>query len=109
MCWSKNSYFQKLNVKLVRDNKNIRKNVTLLFSNKIRSNYRTTLIDFIISNNTKIVETFQDLEFQKLFSNVVKSLHDSKNQYLTSKTSQTDPALQSVETFSKLSSVLKRN
>ena len=104
MCWSKNSYFQKLNVKLVRDNKNIRKNVTLLFSNKIKSNYRTTLIDFIISNNTKIVETFQEL-----FSNVVKSLNDSKNQYLTSKTSQTDPALQSVETFSKLSSVLKRN
>ena len=104
MCWSKNSYFQKLNVKLVRDNKNIRKNVTLLFSNKIKSNYRTTLIDFIISNNTKIVETFQEL-----FSNVVKSLNDSKNQYLTSKTSQTDPVLQSVETFSKLSSVLKRN
>ena len=104
MCWSKNSYFQKLNVKLVRDNKNIRKNVALLFSNKIKSNYRTTLIDFIISNNTKIVETFQEL-----FSNVVKSLNDSKNQYLTSKTSQTDPVLQSVETFSKLSSVLKRN
>ena len=104
MCWSKNSYFQKLNVKLVRDNKNIRKNVALLFSNKIKSNYRTTLIDFIISNNTKIVETFQEL-----FSNVVKCLNDSKNQYLTSKTSQTDPVLQSVETFSKLSSVLKRN
>ena len=104
MCWSKNSYFQKLNVKLVRDNKNIRKNVALLFSNKIKSNYRTTLIDFIISNNTKIVETFQEL-----FSNVVKSLNDSKNQYLTSKTSQTDPVLQSVVTFSKLSSVLKRN
>ena len=99
-----NSYFQKLNVKLVRDNKNIRKNVALLFSNKIKSNYRTTLIDFIISNNTKIVETFQEL-----FSNVVKSLNDSKNQYLTSKTSQTDPVLQSVVTFSKLSSVLKRN
>ena len=104
MCWSKNSYFQKLNVKLVRDNKNIRKNVALLFSNKIKSNYRTTLIDFIISNNTKIVETFQEL-----FSNVVKSLNDSKNRYLTSKTSQTDPVLQSVVTFSKLSSVLKRN
>ena len=57
---SKRSYFENLNVKLVRDNKKFWKNVAPLFSNKIRSKERITLIENqnIISNYKKVAKTF---------------------------------------------------
>ena len=42
---SKRSYFENLNVKLVRDNKHFWKNIAPLFSNKIKSKDRITLIE----------------------------------------------------------------
>ena len=87
---SRRSYFENLNVTLVRDKKKFWKNVAPLFSNKIKSKERITLIENenIISNDKKVAETF--LEF---FSNVVKSSNISQNPYLVSGTSQTDPVL----------------
>ena len=62
------SYFENLNVKLVRDKK-FWKNFKPFFSNKIKSKERITLIENenIISSDKKVAETFH-----KFFSNVVK-------------------------------------
>ena len=51
----KRSYFENLNVKLVRDNQKFWKNVASLFYNKIKSKERITLIknENIISNDKK--------------------------------------------------------
>ena len=100
---SKRSYFENLNVKLVRDNKKFWKNVAPLFSNKIKSKERITLIENenIISSDKKVAETFHEF-----FSNVVKCLNISQNPYLISGTSQTDPVLQSIEKFSKHPSII---
>ena len=94
---SKRSYFENLNVKLVRDNKTFWKNVAPLFSNKIKSKERITLIENenIISNDKKVAKTFHEF-----FPNV-KCLDISQNPYLISGTSQTDLVLQSIEKFSK--------
>ena len=77
--------------------------VAPLFSNKIKSKERITLIENenIISNDKKVAETFHEL-----FSNVVKCLNISQNPYLISGTSQTDPVLQSMEIFSKHPSII---
>ena len=93
---SKRSYFENLNVKLVRDNKTFWKNVAPLFSNKIKSKERITLIENenIISNDKKVAKTFHE------FFRNVKCLDISQNPYLISGTSQTDLVLQSIEKFS---------
>ena len=100
---SKRSYFENLNVKLVRDNKKFWKNVAPLFSNKIKSKERITLIENenIISSDKKVAETFHEF-----FSNVVKCLNIFQNPYLISGTSQSDPVLQSIEKFSKHPSII---
>ena len=95
---SKRSYFENLNVKLIKDNKKFCENVSPLFSNKVKSKERVTLIENenIISNDKKVAETLH-----KFFSNVVKTLNISQNPHLVSGTSRTDPVLQSIEKFSK--------
>ena len=100
---SKRSYFENLTVKLVRDNKKFCKNVAPLFSNKIKSKERITLIENenINSNDKKVAETFHEF-----FSNVVKTLNISQNPNLISATSQADPVLQSIEKFSKHLSII---
>ena len=55
----------------------------------------------IISNDKKLAETFHEF-----LRNVVKTLNISQNPYLISGTSQTDPVFQSIEKFSKHSSVV---
>ena len=89
-------YFENLDVKLVRDKKKFWKNFAPLFSNKIKSKEKNTLIENenIISNDKKVDETFNEF-----FSNV-KSLNIPQNPYLISQKSQTDPVLQSIEKFS---------
>ena len=71
---SKRSYFENLNVKFVRDNKKCWKNVACLFSNKIKSKEKITLIknENIISNNKEVAEIFHEF-----FTNTVKSLNIS--------------------------------
>ena len=78
---SKRSYFENLNVKLLRDNKKFWKNFAPLFSNKISSKERIILTENcnIISNDKKVFETFHEF-----FSNVVKTLNISQNPYLIS-------------------------
>ena len=75
---SNRSSFENLNVKLARDNKKIWKNVAPIFSNKIKSKERITLIENenIISNDKKVVGTFHEF-----FSNVVRILIISQNPY----------------------------
>ena len=99
----KRSYFENLNVKLVRDNNKFWKNIAPLFSNKIKSKERITLMENenIISNDKKVAKTFHEF-----FSNVVKCLNISQNSYLISGTSQIDPVLQSIEKFSKHPSII---
>ena len=80
----KRSYFENLNLKLVRNNTKFWKNAELLFSNKIKSKERITRIENenIILNDKKVAENFH-----KFFSNVVKTLNISQNPYLISGTS----------------------
>ena len=70
----KRSCFENFNVKLVRDNKKFWKNVTPLFSNKIKSKERIILIENenIISNDKHVAQTFNEF-----FTNVVKTLNIS--------------------------------
>ena len=60
---SKRSYFENLNLKFVRDTKKCWSNTASLFSNKIKSKERITLIENenIISNDKKVAETFHAL------------------------------------------------
>ena len=71
---SKRSYFENLNVKLIKDNKKVCENVSPLFSNKVKSKERITLIENenIISNDKKVAQTFNEF-----FTNVVKTLNIS--------------------------------
>ena len=68
---SKRSYFENLNVKLVRSNKKF-------------------------SNDKKVAETFQEF-----LTNFVKSLNISQNPYLCSGPTQTDPVFQFIEKLPK--------
>ena len=99
----KSSYFENLNVKLVRDNKKFWKSIASLFSNKIKSKERIAPIknENIISNDKKVAETFHEF-----FSNIANSLNIYQNPYLISGTSQSDPVLQSIEKFSRHPSII---
>ena len=59
----KRSYFENLDVQLVRDYKNLWKNIATLISNKIKSKERITLIENekIILNIKKVAGTFHEL------------------------------------------------
>ena len=76
---NRKSYFENLNVKLVKENKNFWGKVAPLFSNKIKCTEIITLNENkdIISNAKKVAETFHGL-----FSNVVKTLNIFKNHFL---------------------------
>ena len=74
-----------------------------LFSNKIKSKKESHFVKTRISfkNDKNVAETFHEF-----FSNDLKSLNFSQNPYLISGTSQTDPVLQSIEKYSKHSSII---
>ena len=94
----------------------------------LKSCYIVLMDSFVFKLNfqsvsSKLVEEFEDTiwtvwkkgrgldpheTFHGFFSNVVKTLKISKNSYLISGTSRTDPVLQSVENFSKHPSTLNR-
>ena len=101
---SKRSYFENLNVKFVRDNKKCWKNVARLFSNKIKSKEKITLIknENIISNNKEVAEIFHEF-----FTNILKSLNISLTPILIFRTSQTDPVLQSIEKHPSIINIKK--
>ena len=92
------SYFENIDVQLVRDNKKFGKTLRPLFQIKSNLKRDSHLLKMRISFQMikKIAETFH-----KFFSKVVKTLNISKNPHLISGTSQTDPVLQSNKKFSK--------
>ena len=67
---SKKSYFESLDVKFVKDNKKFWKRISPLFSNKIKSKEKITLVenDEIISSDIEVAKTFQNF-----FSSITKN------------------------------------
>ena len=59
---SKKFYFESLDVKFVKDNKNFWKRISPPFSNKIKSKEKITLVenDEIISSDIEVAKTFQN-------------------------------------------------
>ena len=100
---SKKSYFESLDVKLVKDNKHFWKRIAPLFSNKIKSKKNITLLenDEIISSDIEVAKTFQNF-----FSSIVKNLNIQRDEIHLSKTTQENPVLECTEKFSKHPSIV---
>ena len=94
---SKRSYFESLDVKFVEDKRNFWKKISPLFSNKIKSKEKITLVenDEIISIDIEVAKTFQNL-----FSSIVKNLNIQRDKTHLSKTTQDNPVLACIEKFS---------
>ena len=80
-------------MKFVKDNEKFWKRISPLFSNKIKSKEKITLVedDEIISSDTEVAKTFQNFS-----SSIVKNLNIQKDETHLSKTTQYPPL------FSKL-------
>ena len=100
---SKKSYFESLDVKFVNDNKKVWKRISPLFSNKIKSKEKITLVenDEIISSDIEVAKTFQNF-----FSSIVKNLNIQRDETHLSKTTQENPVLAWIEKFSKHPSIV---
>ena len=100
---SKKSYFERLDTKFVKDNKKFWKRISPLFSNKIKSKEKITLVenDEIISSDIEVAKTFQNF-----FSSIVKNLNIQRDEAHLSKTTQENPVLACIEKFSKHPSIV---
>ena len=100
---SKKSYFESLDVKFVKDNKKFWKIISPLFSNKIKSKDKITLVesDEIISSDIEVAKTFQNF-----FSSIAKNLNIQRDETRLSKTTQVNPVLACIEKFSKHPSIV---
>ena len=100
---SKKSYFESLDVKFVKDNKNFWKRLSPLFSNKIKSKEKITLVenDEIISSDIEVAKTFQNF-----FSSIAKNLNIQRDETHHSKTTLENPVLACIEKFSKHPSIV---
>ena len=87
---SKRSYFESLDVKFIKDNKKFWKKISPLFSNKIKSKEKITLVenDEIISSDIEFAKTFQNF-----FSSIAKNLNIQRDKTHLSKTTQDNPVL----------------
>ena len=74
-----------------------------LFSNKIKSKEKITLVenDEIISRDIEVAKTFQNF-----FSSIVKNLNIQRDETHLSKTTQENPVLACIEKFSKHASIV---
>ena len=99
----KKSYFESLDAKFVKDNKNFWKRISPLFSNKIKSKEKIPLVenDEIISSDIEVAKTFQNS-----FSSIVKNLNIQRDETHLSKTTQENPVLTCIEKFSKHPSIV---
>ena len=81
----------------------IGKKIPLLFSHKIKSKEKITLIenDEIISSDTEVAKTFQNV-----FSSIVKNLNIQRDETHLSKTTQDNPVLTCIENFSTHPSII---
>ena len=93
---SKKSYFESLDVKFVKDNKKFWKRISPLFSNKIKSKEKITLVE----RDIEVAKTFQK------FSSIVKNLNIQRDETHLSKTTQENPVLACIEKFSKHPSIV---
>ena len=100
---TKRSYFESLDVKFVKDNKKFWKKISPLFSNKIKSKEKITLVenDEIISSDIEVAKTFQNF-----FSSIVKNLTIKRDETHLSKTTQDNPVSAGIEKFSKHPSIV---
>ena len=94
---SKRCYFESLDVKFVKGNKKFWKKISPLFSNKIKSKEKITLVenDEIISSDIEFAKTFQNF-----FSSIAKNLNIQRDKTHLSKTTQDNPVLACIEKFS---------
>ena len=95
-------------MKFVKDNKKFWKRISPLFSNKIKSKEKITLVenDEIISSDIEVAKTFQNF-----FSSIVKDFNIQKDETHLSKTTQENPVLACIEKFAKhpsIASIKKR-
>ena len=90
-------------MRFVKDNKNFWKRNSPLFSSKIKSKEKNTLVenDEIVSSDSEFAKTFQDF-----FSSVVKNLNIQREETHLSKTTQENPVLVCIEKFSKHPSIV---
>ena len=100
---SKKSYFESLDVKFVNYNKTFWKIISPLFSNKIKSKEKITLVenDEITLSDVEVAKTFQNF-----FSSIVKHLNIERDETHLSKTTQENPVLSCIEKFSKHPSIV---
>ena len=100
---SKRSYFECLDVKFVEDKRNFWKKISPLFSNKIKSKEKITLVenDEIISSDIKVAKTFQNS-----FSSIVKNSNIQRDETHLSTTTQDSPVLACIEKFSAHPSII---
>ena len=77
-------------MKFVKDNKIFSKKISPLFSNKIKSNEKITLVenDKIISIDIEVTKSFQDF-----FSSIVKNVNIKRDETHLSKITQDNPVL----------------
>ena len=90
-------------MKFFKDNKIFWKKISPLFSNKIKSNEKITLVenDKIISIDIEVTKSFQDF-----FSSIVKNVNIKRDETHLSKITQDNPVLACIERFSKHLSIV---
>ena len=101
----KRSYFSRLNINNVTDNKRFWDTIKPLFSDKINKSHKITLIEGndIISDNQEIAERLNDF-----FTNAAKSLMIDENiENITDTQGITDPIFKAIKKFEKHPSILK--
>ena len=90
-------------MRFVKDNKKFWKRNSPLFSCKIKSKEKNTLVenDEIVSSDSEFAKTFQDF-----FSSIVKNFNIQREETHLSKTTQENPVLVCIEKFSKHPSIV---
>ena len=90
-------------MEFVKDNKKFWKKISPLFSKKIKSKEKITVVenDKIISSDIEVAKNFQNF-----FSSIVNNLNIQRDETHLSKTTQDNPVLAYIENFSKHSSIV---
>ena len=90
-------------MELVKDNKKFWKKISPLFSKKVKSKEKVTLVenDEIISSDIEVAKNFRNN-----FSSIVNNLNIQRDETHLSKTTQDNPVLACIENVSKHSSIV---
>ena len=101
----KREYFNKLDTKLISDNKTFWRTIKPFFTDKVHTTQKITLIenDEIITDNAKVANIFNDF-----FSNVVLNLNIEENSlYISDTEGITDPVLKAIKKYENHPSIVK--